>query len=135
MSTLKNQTSNLAKDEFTENIPKKVDIINCIQQIWGNNCEAWTLLQTENLSILEERMPEHTSDNMHYHTKADQFLYVLEGEVTVNIKNDYMTLTKNQGIHISATTPHCVINRSNESARFLLISSPYHRDDRVLVDL
>lgn len=123
---------NAEQDEVTKRISEKIDISCAEHQSWGNNCNAWTLLQTNNLSVLEECMPPQTSDEMHYHMKSDQFLYVLDGEVTINMENNLIALEKNQGIQIPAGTPHCVLNRSEKNTRFLLISSPDHRNDRVL---
>lgn len=124
----------IEQEKNTIATPTKVDV-SCVEhQSWGNSCDVWTLLQTDNLSVLEESMPADTSDEMHYHSKSHQFLYVLEGEVSINLNNNITLLTKHQGIQIPAGTPHCVFNNGSDKTRFLLISSPYHRDDRVLIN-
>jgi oxalate decarboxylase/phosphoglucose isomerase-like protein (cupin superfamily) len=38
------------------------------------------LLKREDVSIIEERVPAGGAETMHYHEKARQFFYVLDGE-------------------------------------------------------
>ena len=40
---------------------------------WGNKCDAWKLLTTDQLSVIEERMPAGTEEMLHLHQKAQQF--------------------------------------------------------------
>jgi len=34
--------------------------------IWGNACDGWHLLRSDSLSVIQERMPPETSEQLHY---------------------------------------------------------------------
>ena len=34
---------------------------------WGNNCQAWTFIQSENVIVKEELMPPYTEEQLHFH--------------------------------------------------------------------
>ena len=46
---------------------------------WGDNCDGWVLVDTEQLSVKQERMPQQTFETLHYHEKAQQFFFILKG--------------------------------------------------------
>ena len=48
--------------------------------IWGGICDGWHLLETESLSVIEERIPAGGGEVMHFHEKAQQLFYILDGE-------------------------------------------------------
>ena len=37
---------------------------------WRGNCDGWVLVDTEDLSVKQERMSPQTSEALHYHEKA-----------------------------------------------------------------
>jgi len=41
---------------------------------WGNNCDGWHLLKTDNLSIIQERMFSGTNEAFHFHHKTQQLI-------------------------------------------------------------
>jgi mannose-6-phosphate isomerase-like protein (cupin superfamily) len=51
---------------------------------WGDGCDGWHLVRTTTLSVIEERMPPGTSEVRHYHRRADQFFYVLQGVLSAS---------------------------------------------------
>ena len=98
---------------------------------WGNGCDGWHLVGTADLSVIEERMPPGTAELPHYHRKADQFFYVLEGTLSIEIGGHESVLGPGQGVHIAAGEPHQVRNRAAVDAGFLVVSTPPSHGDRV----
>lgn len=50
---------------------------NAEHYIWGAHCEGWHLVKTDDLSIIQERMPPGTAEKRHYHQHAQQFFFIL----------------------------------------------------------
>lgn len=102
--------------------------------IWGEKqgpaCDGWHLVRSEALSVIEERMPPGAREEPHFHTKARQFFYVLEGELTLEVDRREHGLGAGQGMEVPPGTPHQALNTSRESVRFLVISSPPGHGDR-----
>lgn len=103
------------------------------EETWGTNCSHWTLMEDKNLVVMQEKMPPGTQDELHYHEQATQFVYVLRGELQLDMNGKIVTLASQQGLAILPKIPHRVINNSKVEAHFLLISAPGHTEDRVLV--
>jgi mannose-6-phosphate isomerase-like protein (cupin superfamily) len=98
---------------------------------WGSGCDGWHLLQSATLSVIEERMPPGTSEVRHYHRKANQFFYVLQGTLSVEMGGNEFLLSRGQGVHVPAGETHQVRNRAPLDAEFLVVSSPPSHGDRV----
>ena len=102
--------------------------------IWGEQqgpaCDGWHLVRGEGLSVIEERMPPGAREERHFHARARQFFYVLEGELTLEVDRREHGLGAGQGIEVGPGTPHQVLNASREPVRFLVISSPPGQGDR-----
>jgi mannose-6-phosphate isomerase-like protein (cupin superfamily) len=98
---------------------------------WGSGCDGWHLVQAENLSVIEERMPPGTSEIRHYHRNANQFFYVLQGSLSIEVGGSEFALSPGQGVHVPAGEPHQVLNRAMVDAEFLVVSSPPSHGDRV----
>jgi mannose-6-phosphate isomerase-like protein (cupin superfamily) len=90
----------------------------------GIDCDGWHLLRTPELSIIEEAMPSGASETRHYHRHARQFFYVIEGELTLEIEHESITLNVGDGAEIAPTQAHQAINRSGGTTRFLVTSQP-----------
>lgn len=100
--------------------------------LWGQNCNGWHLVKHPALSVIEEQMPPATSEVLHSHRSAQQFFYVLSGEVTMEMEHDEVRLRAGEGLHIPPQMRHRVSNRSAEPACFLVISQPPSHGDRVV---
>ncbi len=102
--------------------------------VWGEQngpaCDGWHLVRGENLSVIEERMPPGAREERHFHTRARQFFYVLEGELTLEVEGREHGLGAGQGMEIPPGTPHQALNAMREEVRFLVISSPPGQGDR-----
>lgn len=98
---------------------------------WGQGCDGWHLVRTAELSVIEERMPPGTSEVRHYHVRARQFFYVLEGELTMEVEGAVHTLRAGEGVEIAPGQAHQAFNRSGAAVRFLVTSQPPSHGDRV----
>ena len=97
---------------------------------WGNNCDGWVLVDTEDLSVKQERMSPQTSEALHYHEKAQQFFFILKGIATFEVEGRLFTVKKNEGFYINPGAKHRIANNSNEELEFILSSQPSTNKDR-----
>jgi len=104
---------------------------NAEHYVWGGVCDGWHLLRREGLSVIEERMPPGAEEQRHRHTRARQFFYVLEGELTMELAGQFHTLAVGQGLEIAPGEPHQAINQAGRDVCFLVISQPPSHGDRV----
>jgi mannose-6-phosphate isomerase-like protein (cupin superfamily) len=108
-----------------------VSIENAEHYIWGEVCDGWHLLQRKEMSVIQERVPTGGAEVMHYHEKARQFFYILEGEGTMAFEDSITVLRKGQGIEIPPQVKHQFRNQSEEDVHFLVLSVPSTRGDRI----
>ncbi|HEY4327460.1 MAG TPA: cupin domain-containing protein [Mucilaginibacter sp.] len=104
---------------------------NAEHYVWGNQCDGWHLLKSDNLSVIQERMPPGTGEQLHFHENAQQLFYILTGTATFEIEDEIKTIGENQSIHIPKNTKHRIFNNSNADLHFLVISQPKSHGDRV----
>ncbi len=97
---------------------------------WGTNCAGWRLVQSPELSVIEECMPPGTNEVLHFHHKADQFFYVLSGEAQMELEGQAITIKARSGIFIAHGTRHRIRNVSGEDVQLLVISQPTTIGDR-----
>jgi len=98
---------------------------------WGEHCDGWHLLQSVELSVIQEQMPPQTSEVAHSHTRSRQFFYVISGTLSVLCDGKLHKLTAEHGLQIAPTIVHRVFNDSNIDVRFIVISSPPSHQDRI----
>jgi mannose-6-phosphate isomerase-like protein (cupin superfamily) len=84
--------------------------------------------------VIEERMPAGTSERRHVHSIARQFFYVLAGELTMELEGIDHVITSGSGIEIPPRAAHQARNGSGADVRFLVVSSPSTRGDRMDLD-
>jgi mannose-6-phosphate isomerase-like protein (cupin superfamily) len=97
---------------------------------WGAGCEAWPLLETATLSIKQEQMPAGSSEQWHYHGKAQQFFYILKGAARMETEQGSWAIKAGEGIHVAAGCRHRIVNETSEDLHFLVISEPPATMDR-----
>jgi mannose-6-phosphate isomerase-like protein (cupin superfamily) len=107
-----------------------VSIEHAEHYTWGKDCDGWHLVKNEQLSVIEEVMPPGTSEVRHHHDTAQQFFYVLAGEVAMEVEGRTVQLPAGNGISIMPGAPHQISNPFNAAARFLVISQPPSHGDR-----
>ena len=108
-----------------------VSIDNAEHYVWGEICDGWHLLQRDDVSVIQERVPAGGSEVLHYHARARQFFYILEGEGVMSFDDRIVDLQKGQGIEIPPDVRHQFRNQSNSDVHFLVISVPSTRGDRI----
>ena len=104
---------------------------NAEHYTWGAQCDGWQLLRSDSLSVIQERMPPGTSEQLHFHEHAQQVFYILSGTATFEVEGETKMVIPNQSIHIPAKTRHRIFNDGDLDLHFLVISEPKSRGDRV----
>jgi mannose-6-phosphate isomerase-like protein (cupin superfamily) len=108
-------------------------IENAEHYTWGAQCHSWHLLKSDSLSVIQERMPPGTNEQLHYHERSQQVFYILSGTATFEVEGEMKTVEANQSIHIPPNTKHYILNNSDADLHFLVISEPKAHGDRVNV--
>ncbi|HUI41079.1 MAG TPA: cupin domain-containing protein [Terriglobia bacterium] len=101
---------------------------------WGaeeNPCDGWHLVRTPELSVILERMPAGACEVRHYHERARQFFFVLEGCLTIELDGREFALDAGSGLEVAPGKPHQAFNRATRDLRMLVISQPPSHGDRV----
>jgi mannose-6-phosphate isomerase-like protein (cupin superfamily) len=107
-----------------------VDVNSSERYQWGAGSEGWHLLKHPELSVIQERVPPGDRERRHFHSRARQFFYVLEGEAILEVEGSRFALRSGQGLEVPPGAPHQFMNESSESVNFLLVSSPPSHSDR-----
>lgn len=97
---------------------------------WGRGCDGWILSPSSDLLIIQERMPAQTSEQRHFHSKARQFFFVLQGHLTMELDGEILVVPAMSGIEIAPGKPHQARNDGETDVHFLVVSSPTTRGDR-----
>jgi mannose-6-phosphate isomerase-like protein (cupin superfamily) len=97
---------------------------------WGTDCDAWYMVNDEQLSVIEEVMPAGAAEIRHHHEKAQQFFYILSGEVLMEVEGQTTLVAAGTGIRIMPGQRHQIRNPSSSPVRLLVISHPRSHGDR-----
>ncbi len=108
----------------------KIDKTLAQSYCWGGNCQSYVLADTDGLSVKQELMPPGTREVLHFHSKAQQFFFVLRGEAKFYVDDETIVVNTYQGIHIETGARHYVSNETNMDLEFLVISQPSTANDR-----
>jgi mannose-6-phosphate isomerase-like protein (cupin superfamily) len=100
--------------------------------LWGDGCDGWHLVNSSELSIIQERMPAGTSEVRHLHTRSRQFFFVLAGPLTLEIEDRREVLGAHQGAEIRPGILHRIVNESDHAVEFVVVSQPHSHGDRIL---
>ncbi len=109
----------------------KRSIENAEHYVWGGNCDGWVLAPSSDMMVIEERMPAGARERRHFHSIARQFFYVLSGELTMELEGVHHSIAAGSGIEIPPQARHQARNDSTADVRFLVVSSPSTRGDRI----
>ena len=111
-----------------------VDTANSEHYKWGGtsatDCDGWHLVKTDDLSVIEERMPPGTREERHAHGRSRQFFFVLEGELTMEVEHHDFVVGAGRGIEVGPGQAHQATNRSGAPVRMLVTSQPPSHGDR-----
>jgi mannose-6-phosphate isomerase-like protein (cupin superfamily) len=67
---------------------------------WGNDCDGWHLVKDAQLSVIEELIPPGAAEVRHHHERAQQFFYVLAGEVLMEVEGEMTLVHAGCGIRV-----------------------------------
>jgi mannose-6-phosphate isomerase-like protein (cupin superfamily) len=109
---------------------KTMDKTSARHYLWGDNCDSWILADTTGLSVKQELMPPGAKEQLHFHTRAQQFFFILHGTATFYVEDKTETVTVQQGLLIEAGIKHFIANETEEPVEFLVISQPSTDYDR-----
>jgi mannose-6-phosphate isomerase-like protein (cupin superfamily) len=105
---------------------------NAEHYTWGQQCDAWYLLKSAALTVIQERMPPGSEETKHKHGKSRQFFFVLAGEATMLLDNVELRIPAGQGIEVAPQIAHKIKNASADGdLEFLIISQPPSHNDRI----
>lgn len=99
--------------------------------MWGNGNDGWHHLNTQELSVIEERVAPGGTESRHYHEKSQQLFYILQGKATFEISGEIINVQSGESLHIKAGQVHSLENKSTEEIRFLVVSQPKSHGDKV----
>lgn len=111
--------------------PLAVSRENAEHYRWGVDCDGWHLVRDKNLAVIEEFMPPGAAEIRHHHEHAQQFFYVLDGEILMEVDGENTLVPAGSGIRILPGMRHQVRNPTSGAVRFLVISQPPSRGDRI----
>lgn len=74
--------------------------------VWQEVCDGWHLVERNDLSIIAEKMPAGTLEDMHYHRKSRQFFYILSGQATMRFFDGAILLNRGDGVEIEPGEAH-----------------------------
>lgn len=89
------------------------------------------MVSNDDLSVIRETMPPGSSEQLHYHEKAQQFFYILNGNATFEIDGIVFEAEGGEGIQIMPGSRHRIRNMSSGTLEFLVISQPSTKGDRI----
>jgi quercetin dioxygenase-like cupin family protein len=112
-----------------------VSTANAAHYHWGQSCDGWHLLATDELSVIEERMPPGSVEQRHRHAYARQFFYVLDGEAVLELEGIAHRLQRGEGLHVPPGSAHQMRNEGAADVRFVVISTPKSHGDRIAAPL
>ena len=107
-----------------------ISTANASHYRWGEAADGWHLLEGDDLSVIEERMPPGTAEVRHRHARARQFFYVLEGELAMELDGTTHRLHAGQGLHVPPGAAHQARNDAAGVLRILVVSAPRSHGDR-----
>jgi mannose-6-phosphate isomerase-like protein (cupin superfamily) len=106
---------------------------NAEHYVWGVGCDGWHFLKTPGLSVIKERMPAGREEIRHYHDRAHQFFYILQGRAALEVDGEVYNIEAHQGCSVPPKVSHQLKNLESEELIFVLVSAPPSHGDRVEV--
>lgn len=110
----------------------KINRQNTEHYIWQDICDGWFFINDSEKSIIAERMPPDTKEDMHYHKKSRQFFYILKGRAVMRFEHEDICLEEGDGIEIEPYKWHQMTNLFKEDAEFIVFSSPKSHGDKFM---
>ena len=112
---------------------KAVSRKNAEHYNWKEVCDGWHFTKSDELSVIAEKMPPYTEEDMHFHHKSKQFFYILSGEAEMRFKDETVKLKEGTGVEVSPMEVHQMRNTSDKEIEFIVVSMPKSHGDRELI--
>jgi quercetin dioxygenase-like cupin family protein len=74
--------------------------------------------------LFENKSGGNTRTPIHVHTRDDETLYIIEGELTAVLDGQPRRLTAGESIFLPRSIPHQLVNVSGTPAKYILIGTP-----------
>jgi mannose-6-phosphate isomerase-like protein (cupin superfamily) len=88
-----------------------------------------------NQSLAEARLPAGAATTAHFHPRAEEIYYLLDGVGRMQIEGDVRDVVPGDAIAIPPGARHQITNVGQETLRFLCCCAPsYEHEDTVMVD-
>ncbi len=100
---------------------------------WGSNCDAdaWHLLKSPSLSVIREKIPSGSGEELHCHLTAQQLFVVLAGIATFKVNGEVFRVAAHESLHVPARAIHNIRNEESQELEFLVVSEPPSHGDRL----
>jgi mannose-6-phosphate isomerase-like protein (cupin superfamily) len=86
-------------------------------------------------SLAEARLPPGAATAPHFHPRAEEIYFLLEGRGRMQVEGDVRDVAPGDAIAIPPGMRHTIVNTGGETLRFLCCCAPgYEHDDTVMVD-
>lgn len=115
------------------NLSKPINRSTATHYSWGGICDGWRLVDNDEMSVIEERVPGGAYEVRHYHKTARQFFYIFKGEAVLEVNGTKHHLAVGDGLEVPPGTPHQFMNHAPAEVVFLVISVPSTKGDRIEV--
>ena len=109
-----------------------IDIRSAEPYQWSAS-EGWHLLNRPDLSVIQERVPPGDREQRHFHSRARQCFYILEGQAVLEVEGSRFELHAGQALEVPPGARHQFMNESAEPVGFLVVSCPHSHGDRTNV--
>jgi mannose-6-phosphate isomerase-like protein (cupin superfamily) len=100
---------------------------------WGENCDSWVFVESVGLSVKQEKMPGGAREKLHFHSRAQQFFFILKGLATFYLDGEKIEIPEQKGLLIEPKAEHLIANETDGPLEFLVISQPTTNNDRTTV--
>jgi mannose-6-phosphate isomerase-like protein (cupin superfamily) len=88
-----------------------------------------------NQSLAEARLPIGAATEPHFHPRAEEIYFLLEGRGRIRVETDEREVGPGDAIAIPPGARHQITNICGETLRFLCCCAPcYENEDTVMVD-
>lgn len=104
---------------------------NAPHYCWGDGCDGWRLHEDDHVGVIEELVPVGGSERPHHHTHCGQVFIVLDGAAVMRLPDGDRHLRRGDSLAIAPGVVHQFRNDGAAPVRFLVITSPRRRWDRV----
>lgn len=108
-----------------------VNMQNSKHYPWGEGCDGWYLLETSEITIIQERMPVGTAEMAHRHLKSRQLFYVLSGSARMFHDGITTELRSQDGLEIPPGIVHQISNHGDTPLEIIVTSHPPSHGDRI----